>query len=132
MPGEAILRALRKQGKELLSLCWQRLQPKMTGRLDRILRDCGVTDFGEQKLWIARLALPVLSKPEIEALFREMERARKQYMSPPHPTPLRFTFWVLAHRLGHDAQSLARKAAATKTAEYFEGRVNPIKEVCVE
>lgn len=145
MPNVAVLEALVDQGKRLLRLCWQEPPRTVTARTNMILFDHGVEDLGEQKLWIARLALPVFSKPEIQALFSERKRAydlaaessRRRTFGErrtltPRPTALRFTFWVLAHRLGFGARALARKAAGGKTVEYLKGRRNPIKSFVVK
>ena len=79
----------------------------------------------ETNLWAAGLALPILSRAEIQALQSESgkERAWKREQGM-HPTERRFVVWVLAHRLVDEPARIARRAFGTHAMEYFEEQVN--------
>ena len=84
-------------------------------------------EFKNHKLWCARLSLPILSAPEILALQSEVQKvSRRTPGSGAYPTSLRFTIWVVAHRLGLAASTTARKALHTSAPQYFVDRSNPI------
>ncbi len=119
-----LLEDLVSQGRELMQLCWRSrflVTPETVG----VFGGQKVTTDDEIQLWAARLALPIMSLPEIEALRRESTKASGT-PSGKRPTPLRFTIWLLEHRFGMRATTVARKVSGYNSSVYFTRRTNPI------
>lgn len=127
-PPEALLEQLKEQGRGLFDLCWKVFPVNVSDATAKILRAAGASSSEEVDQWAARLALPVLSGPEILALGAESTRAAQWPKRKYKPTALRFTIWVLAHRLRATAATLARKLGSPTGVKYFHSpRQNPIK-----
>ncbi len=129
-PPKATLCQLVDQGTDLLAACWNALDTQAGALAKELLADAGATDPAKQLLWTRRLALPVLSLPEIRALGAEIERSRTWGIRPDRPTPQRMALWILEHRLGVYAETLARKAKGSNSARFFQGHrhENPIRK----
>jgi hypothetical protein len=125
-PPTALLNALAAEAAELVELCWDALQAEPSDETRTFLTDLGAADSDVQP-WAARLAAPVLSRAEVQALQSEAEtKANWRKGQGPHPTPLRFVIWVLAHRLDVQPTTLARSVHYTGAEKYFRRRTNPI------
>lgn len=81
----------------------------------------------EVRLWSARLALPILSRPELLAvedpsgkgrdiLFKKRTRLKSR----------RLAIWFLARRLGMDASAISRKGVNARDSEKFKDIPNPV------
>jgi hypothetical protein len=118
-----LLQDLTNQGHQLMELCWTS-RSLVTQKTVKVLKDQGVTTEEEIELWAARLALPVLSLPEIESLREQPTKASDGR----RPTPRRFAIWLLEHRLGIDATTIARQVSGPSYEVYFKNknRKNPI------
>ena len=127
-PQADILEPIVTQGRQLLTLCWNELPPGISAKTNRAFSDSGVAQLGEQKLWAARLTLPILSEPEIRTITDQATLAKTLPLASTRPTPLRVVIWILAHRLQVEPKSLARKVSGASTAEYFSGNNNPIEK----
>ena len=126
-PPEALLEQLKEQGRGLFNLCWKVFPVNVSDATAKILRAAGASSSEEVAQWAARLALPVLSGPEILALRAESSKAALLGKKTKNkPTVLRFTIWVLAHRLRATAATLARKLGSPTGVKYFH-RPSPIK-----
>ncbi len=125
-PSVATLKALIAQGRELLQLCWEIFPLDVSDTTQEILAAKDVSDPEAQRLWAARLALPILSLPEILALKDQSGRARTWGKRAERPTPRRLTVWLLAHRLRMHADTVARKALGADASQYFRGKPNPV------
>ncbi len=117
---------LVREGRDLLSLCWRVLPARPSEYTWMLLAEYGFSDKEECDLWATRLALPVLSLPEIEGLLSQRETADGWSRAESRPTPRLFTIWGLAHRVGMQARGLARKTLGSKAEQYFVGKTNPI------
>ncbi len=117
---------LVRAGRDLLSLCWRVLPARPSEYTRMLLAEYGISDKEECDLWATRLALPVLSLPEIEGLLSQRETADGWSRAESRPTPRVFTIWVLARRVGMQARGLARKTLGSKAEQYFVGKSNPI------
>lgn len=126
-PGERILETLSTEGRRLFEPLWEAFPSEISERTDDLLDSLGVAEE-ERTLWAARLTLPILSKPEIEALQFEIEQSASWSRASGRPTPRRFTIFVLAHRLGMEPSTVARRAAGGSGGAYeeFQYAVNPI------
>jgi hypothetical protein len=129
-PPPNLVAALFAEGKQLLSLCWDIFPFSISRRSEEVLRqalgDAGDdTPVEELCLWSARLALPVLSCPEILALKSQREEARSMGKQGWRPTPRRFAVWVLARRLRLDAKTLARKVLNAAESVQFDPQLRP-------
>jgi hypothetical protein len=128
-PTPAILSPLFQQGRRLTQLIWEKIRAfQVSQEAQQVLAGQNVAE-AKFELWTARLALPVLSRAEILAMKAESAKSpRWTRRQGPRPTPRRFVIWVLAHRLGMQASSLAQKvlSATEKEKRYFR-RTNPIK-----
>ena len=121
-----LLNKIVAQGRSLVELCWNISSFEISGSASDIFYTHSVPD-SERHLWAARLALPVFSCAELQALQAESrEAAAWTRGTGQHPTARRFIIWVLAHRLRADATTIARAALNTEDAEYFRDRSNPI------
>ena len=125
-PQADILEPIVTQGRQLLTLCWNELPPGISAKTNRAFSDSGVAQLGEQKLWAARLTLPILSEPEIRTLIDQADSARDWRLKDSPPTSLKVVIWILAHRLQVDAKSIARKVSEGGLSEYFYVKHNPI------
>ncbi len=127
-PPEALLEQLKEEGRGLFNLCWKVFDVNVSDATAKILRAAGASSSEEVDQWAARLALPVLSGPEILALRAESSKAALLVgkRAKNKPTALRFTIWVLAHRLGATAAAIARKLGSPSGVKYFR-RPSPIK-----
>lgn len=125
-PPRHALRQIAAQGVSLIELCWNCMPCEPSSQTVQVLVGHGSPD-SQVATWAARLSLPMLSRPEIEALIAEIRiftNWRKGDGS--YPTPRRFVIWLLAHRLGMKATTLARSAQNTRAVDYHRGRSNPI------
>lgn len=121
---EAVARALRAEAVALIEQCWHALQFDVSEATEEILARHGVPR-SETSLWAAQLAVPVLSRAEIQALQSESGKERSWSRGDgKHPTAKRFVVWVLAHRLADEPARIARRAFGTHAMEYFEEKVN--------
>jgi hypothetical protein len=125
-PSEEICKALVTEGRKLLTLCWDMLPAEISGTTKQVLAKEGVIGEDEIQLWATRLALPVLSRPEILALKVQHEEAANWKTALPRPTPRRLTIWILARRLRMKPVTLADKMLGSEAAEYFAGKPNPV------
>lgn len=124
---EAQLKALVAQGRDLFELCWPVLPAKVSqGALD-IVAEHGVGDGQERELWATRLALPILSRRELEGLLAQIRQARTWSRTGPKPTARLFTVWPLARRLRLKPTFIADRTLGSKAREYFVGEPNPIQ-----
>ena len=123
-----VLQALVAQGKLLAEVCWDVFPVTVSEDTAAVFAEQGVRDSVEQQVWAVRLAFPVLSRREIEALKvycasgaswrRGLGRHRK-------PTPRLFAVWILGRRLGLNARSLARKVLGGDAYTHFIARRDP-------
>ena len=102
------------------------MPPGISAKINKALSESGATDLGEQKLWAARLTLPILSEPEIRTLIDQAKLEKTWPPGSPRPTPLKVVIRILAHRLQVEPKSLARKVSGAGMADYFGGEKNPI------
>lgn len=129
-PPKALLKALAAQGTDLVALLWSVLPFDVSQEARERLHTEGVLN-SDMHTWAARLALPVFSACEIEALLSA--KARKTAHTKrrgTRPTKQRWAIWLIAHRLGGGAPMIARKTLYTNAERYFKGRANPIDRVC--
>jgi hypothetical protein len=126
-PSETIVQALVSEGRDLFELLWFRFPSEVSQKSENLLGEHGVAE-SERALWAVRLALPILSKPEIQALQSEVEQSANWTRASGQPTPRRLSVFVLAHRLGMEASTVARRATGGSGGAYeeFQGAVNPI------
>lgn len=118
-PPKALLKALVTQGTNLVALLWSVLPFDVSQETRERLHKEGVLD-SDMPTWAARLALPVFSACEIEALLSA--RARKTAHTKrkgTRPTKQRWAIWLIAHRLGGGAPMIARKTLYTNAERYF-------------
>lgn len=78
-----------------------------------LLKDLGLEDEGEQNSWAARLALPVLSA-------RELQAVRSYLYKGGWLTPRRMAILILARRLGLEAPHVARRIAGADEEGEFK------------
>lgn len=101
LPPGHILVPLFTQLSRLLRLCWEAVPAdEVSPAAKETFAAQGVTDVEGMRLWAMRLALPVLSEPEIEALARQTTEAKSfggGDVLPPDPDE--FALQMLAHRL---------------------------------
>ena len=118
-----ILDALFDQGRWLFDTCWKSLPVEPTETVNDLLAELGA-DPEDYTSWAIRLALPMLSVVEIEALRRQI--AEPLGRRKPHTPPRRFTVFSIAHRLGVEAKVLARKLPPKSDArDFFAKKKNP-------
>jgi hypothetical protein len=123
-PRDELLRALASEGDQLLELLWLTLPSKISQRTDQLLATHKVAR-SDRNLWAFRLALPILSKPEIQAL-RDPSETGWTKRRGIKPSPTRLCTWILSRRLGMKPVSLARKTLGARASETFEGIANPV------
>ncbi len=124
-PGKPIRDPLYSEFRKLLDICWGILPAQVTGDTKKIFAANGVSEKESVQRWAAALTLPFFSRPEISALFAQREASRNWGRRSGQPTARRFTVWLLAHRLGVPASTLARPLLGPRDSEYFAGR-NPM------
>lgn len=118
-----ILDPLFEQGKWLFGSCWQALPCDPSEEACAILNELDAPK-SEHQLWALRLALPMLSVAEIEAMLRGIAEP----YGLPHTRPRRFTVFSIAHRLGLAAETLARRLPPKDDARrFFAFYSNPIR-----
>lgn len=125
-----LLKELMKEGRALLGLCWTTLPVEMSDRVVEALERLRVPR-SEMPLWIRRLCLPVLSRPEILAM-EDQARIAAEWKKGKgfKPTPRTLATWMLARRLGLPATAVARRLFDSESPKYFRFKANPIDPFC--
>ena len=126
-PKAGLLKELYKEGTKLTQVIW-RASPDPSPETVDLISEHGTKDDSEIQRWVLRLALPILSLPEIMALQAEAAPSKPGKK----PTEARFAVWLLAWRFGLVAKSVARKTIGSPSDRYFEYKKNPIKRMWVE
>lgn len=130
-PPVYVLKPLVEEGKALVELCWPMFTVSLSDDTRRILADQDVSHAQTQCLWAARLALPIFSACEIEALKWLLEQTNAALPQVRAAGPRRFPVWLLAHRLGVDPQTIARKVGlGARPSGHFKSD-NPISRSCL-
>lgn len=126
-PSTPLLKALVKEGRELVDVCWPLMRAKWPLDAQRFA-PLDLTAL-EVRSWSARLALPLMSRREIAVMCTEIRRAAtwpKQKSG--KPTPRLFALWIVSRRLKLSAKAVARQTLGSAAAELFTSH-NPIGHV---
>ena len=108
-----ILKALYREGTDLLALVWPVFGADPSDATREFLADHGVEEPTQQEFWVKRLALPVFSARELDAIGR-CERGAEWL------TPRRVAILFLARRLDLEGPHMARRVVGSDEQEEFK------------
>lgn len=117
---QAVLDALFEQGKWLFGVCWGALPTEPSSETASLLGELGIAE-ADRPAWATRLALPMLSSAELSELRRQASEPPGRY---PNVPPRRLTIFSIAHRLGSEPASLAKRLYRSDV-DWFGGRTSP-------
>jgi hypothetical protein len=132
-----LLRGLVAEGTRIVEICWAVLPVSMSSRTHSLLspflegvgddEDSG-TQLGAMNLWRRRLALPILSTPELLALDDPTGNGRDALLVQERVRlkSRRLAIWMLARRLRLDAATISRSAVNARDSENFRDSPNPV------
>lgn len=125
---KAAMKALYREVKAILEVLWPIQSWAPSARTRDLLAKSGAGDEAEQREWVLRLAVPVLSRAELLATLDQAAQERSWTKTGGRPTPRRFSVWILAHRLSIRPVSVADKIGFGSDRYLFEGDppTNPI------
>ena len=116
-PPDAILLELFRQGAWLLGVCWAALPVGPSDATREALATEGCETEQQQSQWAMHLALPMLSRPELEQMLDGI--AKPLGRGKLHTRPRRATVRFLAARLGVEVTTLANKLPPRSDRDYF-------------
>ncbi len=121
---------LVQQGVALFTLCWNHLPANPSPRTREILRANDASDDPQEiVLWAAQLALPILSRREIQVLTQQaLEASSLGPGAALPPTPEDFSVRVVARRLSTAATTLAKEFDDTTASNRFKDAPNPFED----
>ena len=108
-----ILAALYREGTDLLEVVWAGFTAGPSDATQAFLADHGIVEPTDQEFWAKRLALPVFSARELEAVGRS-EGGVKWL------TPRRLAIFFLARRLDLSSPHVARRVVGADEEEAFK------------
>ena len=124
-PRPQILKALVREGEALLEVCWELPPINLNAQSRKVLDALGVTTVTDEERWSARLALPVLSRPEIHALQDPTGGGVDVLAGRVYKKARRLAVWILAHRLQMKASTVSRKGVNPPDSEKFKKDLSP-------